>query len=105
MKKNKALLLSGPYILFMVLFTLIPLGVVAYYAFTDPATGAFTWDFCLLFSLDVIDEPFLRLASRWWPIVLIAAGICLIVLFFVWNTHKIQLEDVEDDFNDLDDIS
>ena len=44
MKKNKALLLSGPYILFMVLFTLIPLGVVAYYAFTDPATGAFTWD-------------------------------------------------------------
>ena len=61
--------------------------------------------FCLLFSLDVIDEPFLRLASRWWPIVLIAAGICLIVLFFVWNTHKIQLEDVEDDFNDLDDIS
>ena len=44
MKKNKALLLSGPYILFMVLFTLIPLGVVGYYAFTDPATGAFTWD-------------------------------------------------------------
>ena len=61
--------------------------------------------FCLLFSLNVIEEPFLRLASRWWPIVLIAAGICLIVLFFVWNTHKIQLEDVEDDFNDLDDIS
>lgn len=61
--------------------------------------------FCLLFSLDVIEEPFLRLASRWWPIVLIAAGICLIALFFVWNTHKIQLEDVEDDFNDLDDIS
>ena len=28
MKKNKSLLLSGPYILFMVIFTLIPLGVV-----------------------------------------------------------------------------
>ena len=42
MKKNKALLLSGPYILFMVIFTLIPLGVVAYFALTDPDTGAFT---------------------------------------------------------------
>ena len=42
MKKNKSLLLSGPYILFMVIFTLIPLGVVGYYALTDPETGAFT---------------------------------------------------------------
>ena len=43
MKKNKSMLLSGPYILFMVIFTLIPLGVVAYYALTDPNTGAFTF--------------------------------------------------------------
>ena len=43
MKKNKSLLLSGPYILFMVIFTLIPLGVVAYYALTDPDTGVFTF--------------------------------------------------------------
>ena len=43
MKKNKSLLLSGPYILWMLLFTLIPLGVVGYYALTDPDTGAFTW--------------------------------------------------------------
>ena len=42
MKKNNSILLSTPYVLFMVLFTLIPLGVVAYYALTDPATGAFT---------------------------------------------------------------
>ena len=42
MKKNKSVLLSTPYILWMVIFTLIPLGVVAYYAFTDPATGAFS---------------------------------------------------------------
>ena len=42
MKKNKSLILSGPYILWMVIFTLIPLGVVAYYAFTDPNTGAFS---------------------------------------------------------------
>ena len=42
MKKNNAVLLSTPYILFMVVFTLIPLGVVAYYALTDPSTGEFT---------------------------------------------------------------
>ena len=42
MKKNNAVLLSTPYIIWMVAFTLIPLGVVCYYALTDPATGAFT---------------------------------------------------------------
>ena len=42
MKKNNSLLLSTPYILWMLLFTLIPLGVVAYYALTDPDTGKFT---------------------------------------------------------------
>ena len=43
MKKNKSLLLSGPYIAWMVIFTLIPLGVMAYYALTDPDTGKFTF--------------------------------------------------------------
>ena len=43
MKKNNSVLLSTPYIAFMVVFTLIPLGVVGYYALTDPATGEFTW--------------------------------------------------------------
>ena len=42
MKKNNSILLSTPYILWMLAFTLIPLGVVAYYALTDPATGAFS---------------------------------------------------------------
>ena len=42
MKKNKSILLSGPYILWMLLFTLIPLGVMGYYALTDPDTGSFT---------------------------------------------------------------
>ena len=41
-KNNHSILLSGPYIAWMVIFTLIPLGVVAYYAFTDPNTGAFS---------------------------------------------------------------
>ena len=44
MKKNKSAFLSVPYIIFMVVFTLIPLGVVAYYALTDPSTGEFTMD-------------------------------------------------------------
>ena len=42
MKKNNSLLLSTPYILWMLAFTLIPLGVVMYYALTDVETGAFT---------------------------------------------------------------
>ena len=42
MKKNKSVLLSAPYLIWMVVFTLIPLGVVGYYALTDPATGAFS---------------------------------------------------------------
>ena len=42
MKRNKSILLSAPYLIWMVVFTLIPLGVVCYYALTDPATGAFT---------------------------------------------------------------
>ena len=41
-KRNNSVLLSAPYIIFMVVFTLIPLGVVGYYALTDPDTGAFT---------------------------------------------------------------
>ena len=43
MKRNKSVLLSVPYILWMIAFTLIPLGVVCYYALTDPNTGEFTW--------------------------------------------------------------
>ena len=44
MKRNNAILLSTPYILWMLAFTLIPLGVVGYYALTDPNTGVFTLD-------------------------------------------------------------
>ena len=40
--KNK--LLAGPYLVWMVLFTLVPLGIVIYYAFTSSTTGAFTLD-------------------------------------------------------------
>lgn len=38
----KTKLLSAPYLVWMALFTIIPLGVVLYYALTDSITGAFT---------------------------------------------------------------
>ena len=43
-KRNNSILLSTPYILWMLAFTLIPLAVVGYYALTDVETGAFTLD-------------------------------------------------------------
>ena len=41
MKNNK--LLACPYIIWMVLFTIIPLGIVFYYALTDSITGQLRW--------------------------------------------------------------
>ena len=73
MKKNKSILLSGPYILWMVVFTLIPLGVVCYYALTDPATGAFTWQNIL--DLGKFVRPLST--SVWYS--LISAFICLLL--------------------------
>ena len=73
MRKTKSLLISTPYILWMLAFTLIPLGVVGYYALTDPDTGALT-----LANLAQITEylPVLW-KSVWYS--LIAAFICLLV--------------------------
>ena len=73
MKKNKSLILSGPYIAWMVIFTLIPLGVVAYYAFTDPNTGAF--------SMKNILELQNYMPVLWQSVLysLISAVICLIL--------------------------
>jgi len=73
MKKNKSLLLSGPYILWMLVFTLIPLGVVGYYALTDPSTGAFTWGNIRDLSLFL---PTLG-TSVWYSLV--SAAICLLL--------------------------
>ncbi len=73
MKKNKSLLLSGPYILWMVFFTLIPLGVVAYYALTDPNTGA--WTLSNLYQLGSYLPVLWQ--SIWYSLV--AALICLLL--------------------------
>ncbi len=67
--------LSGPYILWMALFTLIPLGVVFYYAFTDSVTGAFTWD--NLANIGNYLPIFLR--SIWLSIF--ATVICLLIAY------------------------
>ena len=74
MKKNKSLLLSTPYILWMLAFTLIPLGVVVYYALTDsPTTGNFTLANLknLLSYLPVFGQ------SVWYSLV--SAFICLLI--------------------------
>ena len=73
MKKNKSVLLSTPYLLWMVAFTLIPLGVVGYYALTDPATGAF--------SLTNLQNLGMYWGVLWQSIIysLISAFICLLL--------------------------
>ena len=65
--------LSGPYLVWMVLFTLIPLAIVVYYAFTDSVTGAFTLK--NLASMGSYLPIFLR--SVWLAVV--SALICLVL--------------------------
>ena len=73
MKKNNAILLSAPYIAWMLAFTLIPLGVVAYYALTNPATG--------VFSLGNLQDLNMYWGVLWESILysLISAFICLLL--------------------------
>ena len=86
-KRNKSAFLSLPYIIFMVVFTLIPLGVVAYYALTDPATGEFTLDNLMNLSMymPVLGESVLY--------SLISAVICLIlgypVAYYIAHRGKV----------------
>lgn len=73
MRKMKNKLLSAPYIVWMLLFILIPLGIVLYYAFTDSMTGGFT--LANLENISAYLPIFLR--SIW--LSLIAAAICLLI--------------------------
>ena len=86
MKKNKSLLLSAPYIAWMLLFTLIPLCVVGYYALTDPATGEFT--------LDNMNALSAYVPVLWESIVyaLVSALICLLLGYPVayYIAHRSQ---------------
>ena len=87
MKKNNSVLLSTPYIIWMVVFTLIPLGVVGYYALTDPATGEFT--------LGNLQNLQLYLPVLWQSILysLISACICLLlgypVAYYIAHTGPV----------------
>ena len=87
MKKNKSALLSVPYIIFMVVFTLIPLCVVAYYALTDPVTHQF--------SLGNLAELSVYLPVLGQSVIysLISALICLIlgypVAYFIAHQGKV----------------
>ena len=65
--------LSGPYLVWMLLFTLIPLAIVVYYAFTDSLTGSFTLQ--NLASMGTYLPVFLR--SVWLAVV--SALICLVL--------------------------
>jgi len=69
--KSKRLMV--PYVAWMMLFTLIPLGVVVYYAFTDSVTGRFTLE--NLSNLGVYFPIFLRSIF----LSLISAAICLVI--------------------------
>lgn len=69
----KSKLLSAPYIVWMILFTLIPLCIVFYYALTDSITGEFT--LANLASMGTYLPIFLR--SIW--LSLFASLICLII--------------------------
>ena len=71
MKNNK--LLACPYIVWMILFTIIPLGIVFYYALTDSITGQFT--LANLAGMGTYLPIFLR--SIW--LSLFASLICLII--------------------------
>ncbi len=69
----KRKLLSAPYLVWMVIFTIVPLGLVFYFALTDVNTGAFT-----LANLSKITEYSAIFGrSIWYAIV--ATLICLLV--------------------------
>ncbi len=77
MKKNTSLaarLSSSPYIVWMVIFIIFPLAVVAYFAFTD-ATGIFTLN--NITALSRYNDTFLR--SIWFGAI--ATLICLIISY------------------------
>ena len=72
-RKNNSVLLSTPYIIWMLVFTLIPLGVVLYYALTDVQTGAF--------SFTNIRNLLLYMPALWRSIwySLLSSLICLVI--------------------------
>ena len=65
--------LSAPYVIWMLLFTIIPLCIVLYFAFTDSVTGAFT----LQNITGMADYAPIFLRSIWLSVI--ATAICLVI--------------------------
>lgn len=68
-------LLTAPYIIWMAAFILIPLGVVAFYALTDPKTGLFS--FSNITRVFTGSFPAIFGRSLWYSVL--AALICLVI--------------------------
>ena len=77
--------LAAPYLVWMALFTLVPLGIVCYFAFTDSITGAFTLE--NITHMGSYLPIFLK--SVW--LALLSALICLLigypVAYFIAGTN------------------
>ena len=69
--KSKRLMM--PYVAWMLIFTIIPLGVVVYFAFTDSITGQFTLE--NLSNIGIYMPIFMRSIF----LALISAAICLLI--------------------------
>ncbi len=70
--KNKQAWLTGPYLLWMAVFTIVPLGIIAYYALTT-RTGEFT-----LSNLSMM-SAYLPIFIRSIWLSVIAAALCLLI--------------------------
>ena len=69
--KNKSL--AAPYLVWMVIFTIVPLGIVVYFAFTDSITGEFT--LANITRMGTYLPIFLK--SVW--LAILSAAICLVI--------------------------
>jgi len=74
-RSGGSFLLTAPYIIWMTVFILIPLGVVVFYALTDPVTGLFSLGNLSKIFTGAFPRIFLR--SVWYSLV--ASLICLVI--------------------------
>ncbi len=85
--KNKAL--AAPYLVWMAIFTVVPLGIVFYYAFTDSATGALT----LANLANIANYLPIFIKSIW--LALVSSIICIVIgypvaYYIAGRSHKAQ---------------
>jgi spermidine/putrescine transport system permease protein len=65
--------LTTPYLVWMILFTIVPLGIVIYFALTDSVTGHFTWENILRIG----NYGPIILKSIW--LALVSSMLCLVI--------------------------